>query len=178
MDTPATSDTTSASTYGSNPQSVELGLLLVEQVVGHDGNADARLERGENGKRAVDRPPRGEVGLSISGRRPAHAIDILARARRDEQSPEPFLPCVVYASGALQDVDVELLERPRVRLLERIEGPKCESAVQSVHTGQCRSRRLLVIEQRVVEIKQDRVHGVSVLHMPIIETASLGCMVN
>jgi hypothetical protein len=50
--------------------------------------------------------------------------------------------------------------------------------VRPVHTGQRRSRRLLVIEQRVVEIKQDGVHCVSVLHMPIIETASRGCMVN
>jgi hypothetical protein len=50
--------------------------------------------------------------------------------------------------------------------------------VRPVHTGQRRARRLLVIEQRVVEIEQDGAHCVSVLHMPIIETASLGCMVN
>jgi hypothetical protein len=50
--------------------------------------------------------------------------------------------------------------------------------VRPVHTSQRRARRLLVIEQRVVEIEQDGVHCGSVLHMSIIETASVGCMVN
>ncbi len=73
---------------------------------------------------------------------------------------------------------MQFLEHPRVCLLERVEWPFCEAVVQSVHAGQRGPRRLFVIEQRVVEIEQNRPWGVSPPHRSIIETVGRGCMVN
>ena len=73
---------------------------------------------------------------------------------------------------------MELLENPRVGLFERIEAPFCEGLVRLVHARQRDPRGLFVIEQRIVEIEQHGPGGASWLHILIIETAGLGCMVN
>ncbi len=53
-----------------------------------------------------------------------------------------------------------------------------KALVRLVHTRQRDPRGLFVIEQRVVEIEQHGPRGASWLHILIIETAGLGCMVN
>ena len=57
--------------------------------------------------------------------------------------------------------------------LERIERPGGKGGVRFVHTLQCASRRLFVIEQCVVEIEENGPRTVSRLHMFIIETDRL-----
>ena len=94
------------------------------------------------------------------------------------KTPEPRLPGLIHRAPTRQDLEVQFLEHPRVRLLERVELPFCEDVVHAVHAGQRGPRGLFVIEQRVVEIEEDRPRGVSSPHMSIIETVGRGCMVN
>ena len=83
-----------------------LALLLFQQIVRHDAEADARLERREYAERAVDSSPCPEVALAITRRRGADETLVLPHATCGEQSPKPLLARIVDAAVAQHHLSV------------------------------------------------------------------------
>ena len=177
FETPTAPDTTSASTYGSNPHNLILACCSSSRLL-ETMPIRTRGERREHCEGALDGTPGGQIGFAIGRRRRALSIGVAVFPRLREQPAEPFLPGVVESSRSGEDLQVQLLEDARVGLFECIERQSCEGPCDRCTPHQRRPRGMLMIEERIVEIEQDGAGDASGLHSFIIETACLGCMVN
>jgi hypothetical protein len=127
-------------------------LLFGEKVVRDHRNADARAERGEQVVRAGDSLSRGDVGLTIQGRRRCGLI--CGGTGLDQQTAEALDARSIDVQRAGQHLQVQGFEVLGVRALEGLERRRQESRMRRVHPLQRGSRALMMVEQRVVEIEQ------------------------
>ena len=157
MDTPASSDTPSSATNGSRPH-LQLLLLFVEQIIGHDPYASVALDGGHERRGPGDRSSPRPIRVAVHRCDLAGKIRPALRTHRPQQSPKPLDARGLERHATEHHLSVQIFQKARVRPLQRFEWHGAERLVCLPDGGKRLTRAALVVEQCVVEIEQDRLN--------------------
>ena len=105
---------------------------------------------------ARDRPPGVAVGIAIRRREVRGEVVRRGSTGGRKQPAEPFAARRLERYAPQHHVGVQLLEEFRMGALERVEGHGRQRRLAALHGLQRAARTAGVVEERVVEIEEDR----------------------
>ncbi len=143
----------------------KLLLLLGEQVVRDHDDGGVPAHGGEQRRGAAHRRARVDVALLVRQRRADRLIVARIDARPGVQTAEPLDARRVEIPPPGHHLEVQRFEDARVRPLDVAGAELREALVSVANAEQRRARAATVIEQRVVQIEEDRSN---LSHIPII----------
>ena len=111
-------------------------------------------------RRAGDRPSNPDIARAVRFGRLCDPIFGRLGAHRTKQPAEPLAARLFQRQLASRDERVQLLEMRRVQLLEVVERTGLELRMRRVHLAERGTRADAMVEERVVEIEQDRAQHV------------------
>ena len=138
----------------------QLVVLLTCQVVGHDADAYLRLQGVQQRRRTTHFPPGLHVAGTVRHGGPPREQPVFevrgGDADRFEQATETLLPRVVQRHLFCEDAKVQRLEDFGVAPIEVRGVDERDSRVTLTDGLQRLSRGVSMVEERVVEIEEDR----------------------
>ena len=158
FETPASSDTTSASTNGSRPHTCSFSCCSSSRLLDTIPTRAWRLTAAMSAAAPATGLLRARyVSRYIAAISPATS-GRPSSAHRPQQPPKPLDARGLERHATEHHVSVQILQKARVRPLERVEWHGAQRLVCLLDGGERLARAASVVEQCVVEIEQDRLN--------------------